>query len=294
MTRTGAALVILLGVIGLMLMAAADQPETPATQPADAPASQPSSQPTSQPATQPAYRGPDGNLIRNGNFDEGKITPIGWQTVDGLMTFWTKDPDPKHGRVLKIDTDVLQSQGYKWWYQISKGALPADAPKKLPTTPPKYDTLAGLDGVFFYSDPFPVEPDKTYWLTADARSAAGGGEIFIWILGYEKKPPKTFGFDQPALLEYFNKRDGKGEDKTKRGYKGTIRKQVWRGRLTIKPTTEWKSYSRRRKPFAPTKHTPKVRWGRLYIYAYWPPGESYLDNVKLVEYDAAKIQPAQE
>src|SRR5438874_2227328 len=79
------------------------------------------------------------NLIVNGDFEEGDVTPKGWQKVDGLTTFWVKDPDPKRGKVIKFDTDVLQSQGYEWWAKIADGAAARDAPKKLPTTEPKYD-----------------------------------------------------------------------------------------------------------------------------------------------------------
>src|SRR5262245_66524472 len=104
------------------------------------------------------------NLCPNGDFEKGKDTPDGWQQSDGLSTFWVDDPDGKRGKVLKVDTDVLQSQGYEWWSKIAKGASPKDAPKKEPTTPPKYDTLAGLDGVWYWSDPIPVERDKEYWM----------------------------------------------------------------------------------------------------------------------------------
>src|SRR4051794_18084175 len=52
------------------------------------------------------------NLVPNGDFEEGKDTPTGWQAVDGLTTFWVKDPDPRHGKVIKFDTDVYQKQGY--------------------------------------------------------------------------------------------------------------------------------------------------------------------------------------
>ena len=94
----------------------------------------------------PAVKDPT-NLVRNGNFEEGDTTPAGWQTVDGLSTFWIKDDDPAHGKVLKIDTDILQSQAYDWWVQLTKGARAKDAPKKVPSKDPnKYDTLAGNDG----------------------------------------------------------------------------------------------------------------------------------------------------
>src|SRR5947207_13073782 len=80
-------------------------------------------------------------LCPKGAFEKGKDTPDGWQPVDGLTTFWVDDPDRKRGKVIRFDTDVLQSQAYEWWVKIARGAKAKDAPKKLPTTPPKYDTL---------------------------------------------------------------------------------------------------------------------------------------------------------
>src|SRR5207302_4910794 len=97
------------------------------------------------------------NLVPNGDFEQGDGTPAGWQTVDGLTTFWVKDDDPKHGKVIRFDTDVYQSQGYEWWAKVAQGASAKDAPKKTPTVGDKYDTLAGNDGVWFWSDPIPVE-----------------------------------------------------------------------------------------------------------------------------------------
>src|SRR4051794_26172606 len=71
------------------------------------------------------------NLVPNGDFEEGKGTPTGWQAVDGLTTFWVKDPDPRHGKVIKFDTDVYQKQGYEWWVKIARGARAKDAPRKV-------------------------------------------------------------------------------------------------------------------------------------------------------------------
>src|SRR6476646_2154106 len=75
---------------------------------------------------------PGQNLVPNGDFEKGTDTPEGWQLVDGLTTFWIDDPDKKRGKILKFDTDVLQSQGYEWWAKISKGSKHKDAPKKKP------------------------------------------------------------------------------------------------------------------------------------------------------------------
>src|SRR5262249_20295846 len=49
------------------------------------------------------------NMVVNGDFEAGETTPKGWQSVDGLTSFWVKDDDPKHGKCLKFDTSVLQS-----------------------------------------------------------------------------------------------------------------------------------------------------------------------------------------
>ena len=59
--------------------------------------------------------------------------------------------------------------------KIAKGASAKDAPKKTPTVGDKYDTLAGNDGVWFWSDFIPVEKGKAYWLTIDAKGPADAG-----------------------------------------------------------------------------------------------------------------------
>jgi hypothetical protein len=37
-------------------------------------------------------------------------------------------------------------------------------------------------------------------------------------------------------------------------------------------------------PFRPTANTPAVKYVRVLLLPYWPPGIYYVDNVKLVEY----------
>jgi hypothetical protein len=225
------------------------------------------------------------NLVRNGNFEEGDANPTGWQTVDGLSTFWVKDDDPAHGRVLKIDTDILQSQAYDWWTQIAKGALAKDAPKKIASKDPnKYDTLAGNDGVWFWSDPLPVEQGKAYWLTVDARGPGGG--LLAWLVGYPDKPNTAFGADAGAFQEYLQgKTTAKAPDRG-RGFESFIKKYKWRGQLSSLAQSDpgkWKTFARREKPFRPTVPYPDVRFVRVLLYAYWPPGVYYFDNVKVVE-----------
>ncbi|MFO0926042.1 MAG: hypothetical protein U0736_03260 [Gemmataceae bacterium] len=224
------------------------------------------------------------NLCLNGDFEKGTDTPDGWQRVDGLTTFWVDDPDGKRGKIIKVDTDVLQSQGYDWWVKIARGARAKDAPRKLPTTPPKYDTLAGLDGVWFWSDFIPVEKGKAYWLTVDIK---GEPDVMAWLVGYESKESTAFGADAGAFQEFLKEKTaGKPKDNV-RLFEGFINKYTWRGQLNAryaKPLENgWRRWTRDKLPFRPTKMTPKVRFVRVLLLPYWPPGVCYIDNVRLTE-----------
>ncbi len=228
------------------------------------------------------------NLIPNGDFEAGTDTPTGWQSVDGLSSFWVQDSDPAHGKIIKFDTDVLQSQGYDWWVKIANGSRPGDAPAKKPTVEPKYDTLAGLDGVWYWSDFIPVEKGKAYWLTLDVK----GPPILVWLVGYPDKGDASFGADEAAFQEVLiSQRTGKAPD-TSRKREVFVHKYVWKGQLAAGGSPTWKTYSRRNKPFRPTSATPKVRYVRVMIYPFWPPGEYAVDNVRLVEFDDSASREA--
>jgi hypothetical protein len=220
------------------------------------------------------------NLVPNGDFEKGQDTPDGWQTVDGLTTFWVKDDDAKHGKVIKFDTDVYQTQGYEWWVKIArKQARAKDAPKKIPTVGDKYDTLAGLDGVWFWSDFIPVEKGKAYWLTLDVKGPA----LLAWLVGYKNRESTEFGADAAAFQEVLQEKiTGRPKD-AKRGFEGFIHKYTWRGWIPAGGSDEWKTYSRRGKPFRPTLPTPEVKYVRVLILPTWPPATYYIDNVRLVE-----------
>lgn len=227
------------------------------------------------------------NLLPNGDFEAGTDTPAGWQTVDGLSSFWVRDDDPAHGKVLRFDTDVLQSQAYDWWSRIAQGASPREAPAKQATTEPKYDTLAGLDGVWFWSDPVPVEKGKAYWLTLDVK----GPPLLAWLVGYPEKPDLAFGADEAAFQEALAaRRTGKAPDTT-RQRRVFVHKYVWKGQLAAGGSSDrWKTYARRAKPFRPTAVTPNVKYVRVLILPFWPPAAYAVDNVRLVAVD----EPAHE
>jgi len=235
------------------------------------------------------------NLLPNGDFEKGKDSPEGWQQVDGLTTFWVDDPDKKRGKIVKFDTDVLQSQGYEWWAKISKGGKAKDAPKKKATTPPKYDTLAGLDGVWYWSDFIEVEKGKQYWLTMDIKAGDSKEtpDVMAWLVGYEKKESTAFGADANAFQEYLEEQKKKAQGKELdrgRMFAGFINKYVYRGQLNARYAKDvgngWRRWTRDKMPFNPTsRHTPKVKYVRVLVLPYWPPGECYLDGVRLTEHE---------
>ncbi len=227
------------------------------------------------------------NLVPNGDFEEGKDTPTGWQTIDGLSTFWVKDDDAEHGKVIKFDTDILQSQAYDWWVKLVKGAAPKDAPKKLQTKEPKYDTLAGNDGVWFWSDYIPVEEGKDYWLTVDVK----GPGILVWLVGYPEKGSTAFGSENGAFQDVKKEGLTRKPVEKKRGHDPFIHKYVWKGQMAAGGANEWKTYSRREKPFRPTLSADRpngVKFVRVMLYPFWPPATYYVDNVKLTEWHGKK------
>jgi hypothetical protein len=240
------------------------------------------------------------NLVRNGDFESGTLSPDHWQTVDGLSTFYHRDSDPKRNRCIRFDTDILQSQGYEWWAKFAKAEslrevlttlgygwwaerieqpLAKNAPEKLPTVEPKYDTLAGLDGVWYWSDYIPVEKGAAYWLTLDAKGAG----MMVWLVGYPEKGPTAFGSEAKALQGYVRELALPKNMPQKRGHDAIIARYIWRGQLSVAGSAGWQTFSRREKPFRPTSVTPAVRWVRVLVLPFWPPGEYYLDNVRLVE-----------
>jgi hypothetical protein len=230
------------------------------------------------------------NLVPNGDFEAGEDTPTGWQTVDGMMSFWVKDEDPKHGKIVRFDTDVNQKEGYDWWVKIAKGARPKDAPKKTPTVGDKYDTIAGNDGVWFWSDFIPVEKGKAYWLTIDAK----GPGMLAWLFGYPEKQSTDFGADEGAFQEYLQAAlTGKPKD-VKRGHESFIHTYVWKGQMSLGGSDEWKTYSRDKMPFRPTAHTPNVKFVRVMILPLWPPGVYAIDNVRLTEFEEKSAEPKTE
>ena len=232
------------------------------------------------------------NLIRNGGFDlpnQSADGPAHWQAVDNLVWQWAKDPKAStRGKVLRIDTDVLQSQAYAWWVKrYLRDAAASGAPKKQPTVPPKYDTVAGLDGGFYWSHYIPVKPDGAYKVYVDAK----GPSSKVFIRGYEKKLPLSFADESPAVQGHFRKARGDPQNDAKGRpvrYRLRYQYQTW---FAVGGSDQWKTYTHI-KPRHPNSReiTENVRWIRITLYPYWPPGQYWYDNVRVVEVEPDKEQ----
>ncbi len=172
---------------------------------------------------------------------------------------------------------MLQSQAYEWWEQILQGASPRKAPVKIPFKGEGYDTIAGWDGVWFYSDFIPIEKGKSYWLSLDVK----GPEIMAWLLGYVEKTNATYGAEAGGFQSYLGDKNGTRDPK--RGFKKFIQGYDWKGQLKAGGTGQWATYSRREQPFRPTAVNPSIRFVRILLLPYWPPATYYIDNVTLRE-----------
>jgi len=140
------------------------------------------------------------NLLPNGDFEtpaEDGTHPAHWQEIDNLIFFWTTDPEaPERGKVMKINTDVYQQQAYGWWIDRFVHGKPAsEAPARKATSGLKYDTIAGLDGGYYWSDFIEIKKGGAYRVYIDAK----GPGAFVFIRGYDKELPRRGAGDAAAV-----------------------------------------------------------------------------------------------
>ena len=196
------------------------------------------------------------NLVPNGDFEAGEKSPAAWQPIDGLTTFWAAGESPT-GKCLKMDTDVYHSQWVQWREQLKAGATADQAPGKTPTSGPKYDTVAGLYGVAYFSDPIAVKPGQSYKVEVDYRGKS--------VLG--------------GAVEFFPKLFIRGY-----GDVGGEKRVVYDAYLALRCKTQGEKWEHNvRIVTIPADAPAPVRFVRLMLYAYWPPNFYWFDNVTMKE-----------
>jgi hypothetical protein len=206
-------------------------------------------------------------ISKNPRFEEGSgEKPVGWERIDGLCSFWIDDPTGgSRGKVIKMDTRMLQTQADAWWKKWRAGAPASQAPEPVFAKPPAYNAVAGLHGVHYYSDYIEIKPGMRYRVLADLiATAGGGGAPKVFVKGYAEVPP-TVRETRPQ------------------------RREIWRTYMPCRGARgEWKHFSETltipdRGVKMSNVITLQVKWIRIIPYAYWPPGVYYWDNVKVVE-----------
>jgi hypothetical protein len=207
------------------------------------------------------------NLVPNGDFEKpGKGGPAGWARPDGLSTFW--ESASGRGKCIRIDTDVLSSEFRAREDEMEKarsaGRDPPPARKKSPTKGPKYDTVAGLDGVHFTSEPIAIDPSKRYILEVLAR-VEGSASPKAWV--------KAYGYRSSPLM---------GEEGSRKSRDVDRERIVWKKALVCgEAGREWKTF---RMVFPRDTALPAGATSiRIQLYPYWPPATYWFDDVRLAD-----------
>lgn len=112
---------------------------------------------------------------------------------------------------------------------------------------PADNAVAATYGLSYYSDAFPATKGQAYRVTFDFKTTASGGGAKLWVRGYGM----IKGRHRRRYETIVNCRDG--------------------GKA-------WKPFSQ---AFHPTRLRPKVTELKVMLYAYWPPGVYWFDNVKI-------------
>ncbi|HNY29072.1 MAG TPA: hypothetical protein PKH31_16995 [Candidatus Sumerlaeota bacterium] len=186
------------------------------------------------------------NLVKNGTFDEGEPFALHWERPDGLTSFF--ETEEGHGRIVKMDTLVDRDQALAWAKSF-KAAPTLKPPVKMPIPQDSYGSIGGNEGVMLDSELIDCKPGQDYKLTADFR---GDGKPFIWIKGFLWHPTRKVLMD---------------------GYQTRLEPDS-------PSKTEWRTFTI---GFNPTAKSPRIQKFKVRLYAYWPNGLYYFDNIRVEE-----------
>ena len=229
----------------------------------------------------------------NGRFEEGLA---GWDAPDNVATFHIPGPSGR-GKVLQITTDLERAA----WMEYRRKLLFGQADPKHPPKIGKdssYASVAGMEGVHYYSDWIDATAGQRYWLLADMKGKTEG--IFfpkIYVKGYLDYSADANALPERSLVERkmtagqfaelppARRKALLAEDVKK--HPDRYRRECFRWYLSCRnPENVWKHYAA---PCPPRGGLPKVvRWLRVEVYAYWPPGDYLFDDVLLYKDPAQK------
>ena len=223
--------------------------------------------------------------VVNGSFEETveakkgfPTRPKGWAHPDGLTTLWVEDGDKAHGKVIVLDTDVLEPEAKKRQAAVreagEKGTDLPPAPKKTDVTNAReYEAIGATYGVSFYSEKVECKPKQAYKISFDYK---GPGGAKVWVRGWGPFQ----GEDRRRFETIVNCRTaGEGWRHFEQAFHPS--------RFPLGKDSEGK----------PKVIYRDISYLRVMLYAYWPRGQYAFDNVKIEEisdeeYERMRNEPA--
>jgi hypothetical protein len=193
--------------------------------------------------------GEPANLVVNGTLDAGEPYPEHWERANGLSSFFVLEEG--RGRVVKLDSRLEKEQARAFAMAFTKDhSLVPPAPKILPLN--SYATIGAFDGVALDSELIPAIPGQWYMLSADVK---GPGAPIVWIKGQFFVRERQFDGYQTRLIAHANS----------------------------------KGWSRTAIAFNPTEKSPKVTHFKVRLFAYWPNGVYFFDNLQVRPINAEEL-----
>jgi hypothetical protein len=195
--------------------------------------------------TPPSANPTDAELLPNGAFERvdprDPTKPAHWDKPDGLGVQWTQAPAEPGSQA--------RGRAIRMNTAVSEQAMVAQW-RRMGITQwaipkPAGNAIAETYGLSYYSDPIPVQPGTTYRVTFDYFGASGGAKV--WVRGW-------------GLLN--------GEKR--RRYETIVNCRTSRA--------GWNTLSQE---FTPTKNRPEVSEMRVMLYAYYPAGVYWFDNIRI-------------
>lgn len=221
-------------------------------------------------------------LNPNGDFEQGSTF---WEPPDNCATFLEKAEG--HGNVLRIRTDLPNDPWVEYHHNLIIGL--AD-PAKPPTLPKdtSYGSVGGNEGVHYCSGWIKAEPGWRYWLTADAKFPGSGLKIFV--KGFFEYADRADALPERTLVklkltpqQFANlprEQQKKMIAEDAKDHPEFYRRECYRWYMNCKGGPN--AWTRNANPFPPRGGLPSnVQWLQIQVYAYWPAGVYYVDNVNL-------------
>ncbi len=195
----------------------------------------------------PAHGAP---VLPNGDFEQADPSnpskPANWDLVDGLAVQWTNAPAVSGAPPHGKAIRMDTTLSEK---QVDASYLKAGLTQWL--IPRPTDTPISISyGTSLYSEAIPIIPGKTYRVTFDYMSTKGGPGGKLWFRGY-----------------------GNVDGQMKRVYEGTVD-------CDAAPT--WKKYTG---IFHPTRYRPNVSEFKIMLFALYPGGIAWFDNIDVEAVD---------